>query len=164
MHLDCLLLFWVRPPLWTRKLVAMMWRHQKQVSKIQIQFWFLLSCLSRSHCPERASALDFKNAVTLRFGHSDVVFDLFIETCLSHLVALWSNFSKLFQIFRYYWTKNDLILCQKYHEFPLLSILLMINSRYLSMFVTKNRQKTISLWPNRGAGASLKSKADALSG
>ena len=34
----------------------------------------------RSHNPEKASALDFKSAVALRFGHSDVVFNLFIET------------------------------------------------------------------------------------
>ena len=34
--------------------------------------------LPRSHHLERASALDFEDATTPRFGHSDVVFDLFI--------------------------------------------------------------------------------------
>ena len=36
---------------------------------------------TRNHYPERASALDFENAATPRFGHKNVVFDLFIETC-----------------------------------------------------------------------------------
>ena len=34
----------------------------------------------RSHYPETASALDFKDAATPRFGPSDVAFDLFTET------------------------------------------------------------------------------------
>ena len=34
----------------------------------------------RSHYPDRASALGFKDTATPRFGHSDVVFYLFIET------------------------------------------------------------------------------------
>ena len=46
----------------------------------------------RSHYPEKASALDFK---TLRFGDSDVVFDLFIETIFLHLITLLSSFLKL---------------------------------------------------------------------
>ena len=33
-----------------------------------------------SHHPKRASALDFKDAETSRFGHTDVAFDLSIET------------------------------------------------------------------------------------
>ena len=35
---------------------------------------------SLRHYPVRASALDFKDAVNSRFDHSNVVFDLFIET------------------------------------------------------------------------------------
>ena len=38
--------------------------------------------------------LEFKNATTLRVGHSDVVFDLFIETRLLHLITLLANISK----------------------------------------------------------------------
>ena len=52
--------------------------------------------------PDIASALDFKYAAIQRFGHSDVVFDLFIETRFSHLVILLFTFSKLFQLFRHY--------------------------------------------------------------
>ena len=55
--------------------------------------------------PEKASALDFKDATTLRFGQNNVVFDLFIETRFLRLIALLSNFSKPFKLFRYYWTK-----------------------------------------------------------
>ena len=44
--------------------------------------------ISRSHYPERASALDFKDISAPRFGHSNVVFDLFLETCFLHLIAL----------------------------------------------------------------------------
>ena len=35
---------------------------------------------SRSRYPQRASALDFKDAIAPRFCDSDVVFELFIET------------------------------------------------------------------------------------
>ena len=37
--------------------------------------------ISRSHYSERASALDFKDTSAPRFGHSDVVFNLCLETC-----------------------------------------------------------------------------------
>ena len=53
--------------------------------------------VTRSHYSERASALDFKDATTLRFGYSDVVFDLLIETRFSHfnhpLVQVFKTFS-----------------------------------------------------------------------
>ena len=39
----------------------------------------------------------------------------------------------------------------------------MIDSQYLLMFITKNRQKTALLSPNREAEVLLKSKADVLS-
>ena len=42
------------------------------------------------------TASDFKDAVTLRFGHSDGVIDLSIQRRFSHLIALLSNFSNLF--------------------------------------------------------------------
>ena len=45
--------------------------------------------------PERACGLDFKDAAP-RLGHSNVVFDLFIETCFLHLIIPLSNFSELF--------------------------------------------------------------------
>ena len=45
----------------------------------------------RSHYKERASALDFKDAATLRFGHSNIVFDLLLETSFSHLITLLFN-------------------------------------------------------------------------
>ena len=54
------------------------------------------SSFARSHYLERASALEFKDAAAPRSGHSDVVLDLFIETQFLHLIALLSNFSKLF--------------------------------------------------------------------
>ena len=59
--------------------------------------------------------------------------------------------------------QNNLNLCQKYHKFRLLSISYDDFQRHLLMFVTKSRQKATSLWQNRGAAASLKFKADALS-
>ena len=74
------------------------------------------------HYLEIASALDFKNAATRRFGHSDVVCDLFIETSFSHLISLLFNFSKLLQLA--FWVslnQNNLTLCHKYHKFHLLS-------------------------------------------
>ena len=49
-----------------------------------------------SHYPERASVLHFKDAAALRFDHSDVVFDLFIETffCIELLsYAIFRKFS-----------------------------------------------------------------------
>ena len=60
--------------------------------------------ISRSHYSERASALDFKDTSAPRFGHSDVVFDLFLETCFLHLIVLLSNFCKLFWLFRHHFT------------------------------------------------------------
>ena len=58
-------------------------------------FWTGLQVAdTRSHYLERASALDFKDAATPRFGHSDVVFDLFDMFLL--LINLLSDFSKLF--------------------------------------------------------------------
>ena len=39
------------------------------------------------------------DAATLRFGHSDVVFDLFIEACFLHLITLLLNFSNFFSYF-----------------------------------------------------------------
>ena len=48
--------------------------------------------------PERVSALDFKDTATPRSGHTEV-FDLFIETRISHLITLLLNFSKLFLTF-----------------------------------------------------------------
>ena len=50
-----------------------------------------LHCTNRSHYPERVSALDFKDAATLRLGHSDVVFDLFIETRFLHFINFLLN-------------------------------------------------------------------------
>ena len=50
--------------------------------------------VTRSHYPERASALDFKDAAVPRIGHSDAVFDLFRETFVFNRIL--SNFSKLF--------------------------------------------------------------------
>ena len=44
----------------------------------------VLSSHSRSYYRKRASALNFKDAATPRFDHSDVVFDLFIETRFVH--------------------------------------------------------------------------------
>ena len=76
--------------------------------------------ISRSHYLERASALDFKDTSAPRFGHSDVVFDLFLETRSLHLIALLSNFCKLFWLLSLY--QHGLTSCEKYHKFRLLSI------------------------------------------
>ena len=46
----------------------------------------------RSHYKERASALDFKDAATLRFGLSNIVYDLLLETRFSHLITLLFKF------------------------------------------------------------------------
>ena len=43
-------------------------------------FKFCDFMFAQDHYPGRASVLNFKDAVTPRFGHSNVVFDLFIET------------------------------------------------------------------------------------
>ena len=40
-------------------------------------------------------SLDFKDGFALQFGHSDVVFDDFVETRLLHLMAFVSNLSIL---------------------------------------------------------------------
>ena len=53
------------------------------------------SAYIKSHHPEGASSSDFKDAATPRFGHSDVVYDLFIEACVLHLIAFLSNFSNI---------------------------------------------------------------------
>ena len=48
--------------------------------KIAKSKYFSKQIVNRSHYPERASTLDFKYAAAPRFCHSDLVFDLFIET------------------------------------------------------------------------------------
>ena len=53
----------------------------------------------RSYYLKRSSALDIKDTTNQRFGYSDVLLDLFIETNFLHLVALLSSFSKLFLAF-----------------------------------------------------------------
>ena len=74
-----------------------------EMEKISIYGKHNLS-ISRSHYPERASVSDFKDTSAPRFGDSDVVFDLFSKTCFLHLIALLSNFCKLFWLFRYHFT------------------------------------------------------------
>ena len=64
-----------------------------------------------------ASALDFKDAATLRFGHSNIVFDLLLETSFSHLITLLFNF-QIFFSFLGITGPNNLISCRKYHHFP----------------------------------------------
>ena len=64
--------------------------------------WAFLTILSlmgllytKSHYPEKASALDFKDATTPIFGQSDVVFDLiYIETqfCIQLPSSNFQNF------------------------------------------------------------------------
>ena len=76
---------------------------------------------ARSHYLERASVLDFKDAATLRFGHRDVVFDLFTETHFLHLITLLSNFQNCLAV-QVSLDQIDITLCQKYHKFGLLSI------------------------------------------
>ena len=42
---------------------------------------------------ESKSALDFKDTATPIFSHSKVVFDLFVETHVLHIIAFLFNFS-----------------------------------------------------------------------
>ena len=42
--------------------------------------------------PGSASAVDFKYVAIPRFSHSDVVFDLFIETRFAYLITLFKTF------------------------------------------------------------------------
>ena len=51
---------------------------------------------SWSHFPEKASALDFRYAFSPQFGHSGVVFDLFIETRFLHLILCYPIFQNRF--------------------------------------------------------------------
>ena len=51
-----------------------------------------------AHYPEITSSLDFKDAAIPRFGHSDVIFDLFLETRFLHLVFLYQNFQNFFSL------------------------------------------------------------------
>ena len=53
-------------------------------STVMVFHWISI----RSHCLERAAAFDFKDASAPKFGHSDVIFCLFLVTkiktyCLS---------------------------------------------------------------------------------
>ena len=97
--------------------------------------------ISRSHYPERASALDFKDTSAPRFGHSDVVFDLFLETRFLHLIALLSNFCKLFWLFRNHFTNMVLLQVKNTTNSVYQAFLLIIERRHVLMFVTKNTQK-----------------------
>ena len=76
---------------------------------------------SKNHYSERASTLDFKGAAATGFARSDIVFNLFMKTQFLHFIALLSIFSKRFYFFRSM-DQNNLISCQKYHKFLLLSI------------------------------------------
>ena len=49
-----------------------------------------------SHYPERAYTVDFKDAATLRFGHSDVIFDLFTETRFCTQSPSYPNFQNFY--------------------------------------------------------------------
>ena len=72
--------------------------------------------------PERASALDFEDAATPKFGHGDVNLNLFTETRFYALnCLLYPIFSKHFS-FLGVTRPNNLTSCQKYHKFRLLSI------------------------------------------
>ena len=79
----------------------------------------------RSHYPEswRASASDFKDTAALRFHHSDVVFDLFIEHVFTFNCLL-IQFFKAFLEFQVSLGQHNLIQCQKYLKFGLLILLL----------------------------------------
>ena len=53
--------------------------------------------ITRSHYPERASALArLQRRSYPEIGHSDAIFDLFMEARFSHLIALLSNFFNFF--------------------------------------------------------------------
>ena len=55
--------------------------------------------MNKSHYSERACALDFKDASVPRFGHSDIVFDLFIEMHCFAFNCLLIQFFKAFLAF-----------------------------------------------------------------
>ena len=78
-------------------------------------------CITRNHYPQRAPGLDldFKDATTTRFRHSDVV--LFIETRFFLFNRPPIQFFKTFFL-QVSQDQNNLTSCQKYHKFPLSSI------------------------------------------
>ena len=106
--------------------------------------------------------MTLKDSATPRFGHSDVVFYLFIEMSFAFNHSL-IQFFKTY-LFRYHWTKIIRLYVKSTINSVHQAFLLMIDRRYLLTFVTKNGQKATSLSPNHGVAASLKSEADALSG
>ena len=62
-------------------------------------FAFVLSHSIRSDqesLPGESICLEVQKRRSQKFDHSNVVFDLFIETRFLHLISLLSNFSKLF--------------------------------------------------------------------
>ena len=74
-----------------------------------------VDCGKRSHYPESASALDFNDAATPRFGQSSVVYYMFIETRI---------FSFDHPLIQFFGTlgQNNLTLCQRYQKYHLLSV------------------------------------------
>ena len=83
---------------------------------------FIKTGVTSSHYPERASALDFKDATTPRFGHSDVVFNLVIETNFFAFNRPFIQSFKIFIISGITGPKLFDFTCKKYHQFGLLSI------------------------------------------
>ena len=71
---------------------------------------------------ERASALNFEDAATPRFGHNDVVFDLFIESRFFTFNHPLIYFFETFLAFYVSLDQNNLTLCEEYPKFGLLSI------------------------------------------
>ena len=121
-----------------------MYQHRGLLTFGQKTFSFTNKAI-RSHYPKRASVLEFKDPATPRFGHSGVVFDLFTETCLLHLISLLSNLSNLSYLFRHQWAKIIWLYVLSTTNSVHKAFLLMIDRRYLLVFVTKHRQKTTSL-------------------
>ena len=73
--------------------------------KIKLHPSVLVILVSRSHCPERASASGVKAAAP-RFGHSGAVFIYLWKHVFLHLIALLTKFFlKVFVTFRYQGTK-----------------------------------------------------------
>ena len=106
-----------------------------------MQYNYILTCVTvRSHYPERASAIDFKDTAYQRFGHSDVAFDLFIETLFLHLITLLSSFSNLS------------LYVKSITNSVYLAFVLMIDRQYFEMFFITNRQNYISMTKSRSQG------------
>ena len=75
-HLGCLFQFWVHPPLWTEQLVAIMWRHQKQVYIVYSEWSCAFPDLRSSEymCAWKSTCLFQESLMRLQFSCNYAIF------------------------------------------------------------------------------------------